>query len=354
MKPFPPPPFRPQGRLGAWCLLALGLATLPVGAAPQAELALPRNRYRNGDETLRAFATVAAQTRDSIVKLNVDGETMALGTVVGTNGLVLTKASELKPGKLTAWLARGGEVEAALLTTDEEHDVALVRVPAPQLRPIQWTIEEVTLGQWAITPGIVEVPHAVGVISTLPRRIRPPRAFMGVQFDPISTEARIEQILPGLGAEAAGLRAGDVIQALNHIAVTNREHAVAIIRELRDGQAVAVRVLRGDQQINAEVRLKTPGPQDALSDAPASARTARLTGAVSQRAEGFESVIQHDAVLAPWLCGGPLVNLDGRAMGLNIARAGRVATYALPARTVRKILAELLARAGTPAPTPRP
>ena len=37
-------------------------------------------------------------------------------------------------------------------------------------------------------------------------------------------------------------------------------------------------------------------------------------------------------MLQPWLCGGPLVNLDGEAIGLNIARAGRVTTYALPAR----------------------
>jgi serine protease Do len=46
-------------------------------------------------------------------------------------------------------------------------------------------------------------------------------------------------------------------------------------------------------------------------------------------------------VLRPWLCGGPLVNLDGKAIGLNIARAGRVTTYALPARLVKRILDNL-------------
>ncbi len=40
--------------------------------------------------------------------------------------------------------------------------------------------------------------------------------------------------------------------------------------------------------------------------------------------------------------GGPVVNLDGRAMGLNIARADRTAAYAIPAETLRKVVADLL------------
>jgi S1-C subfamily serine protease len=35
------------------------------------------------------------------------------------------------------------------------------------------------------------------------------------------------------------------------------------------------------------------------------------------------------------------VNLDGKAIGLNIARAGRVTTYALPAKLVKRILDNL-------------
>src|SRR5690348_7648568 len=55
---------------------------------------LPKYRFRIGEETLSAFEPISAATRHSIVKLNVNGETVALGAVVDTNGLVLTKASE--------------------------------------------------------------------------------------------------------------------------------------------------------------------------------------------------------------------------------------------------------------------
>ena len=43
-------------------------------------------------------------------------------------------------------------------------------------------------------------------------------------------------------------------------------------------------------------------------------------------------------------CGGPLVDLDGRAVGLNIARADRTATYAIPAGKLKSLLGEMLPR----------
>ena len=41
-------------------------------------------------------------------------------------------------------------------------------------------------------------------------------------------------------------------------------------------------------------------------------------------------------------CGGPLVDLEGRVLGINIARAGRVESYALPASVVRETVDRLL------------
>src|SRR6266700_2362212 len=87
---------------------ALGLALLVQVASAQdalSFLSLSRDQFRSGEEMLRAFAPVSAATRYSIVKFRVDGKTVALGAIVDTNGLALSKASELKKGKLTCWLA---------------------------------------------------------------------------------------------------------------------------------------------------------------------------------------------------------------------------------------------------------
>jgi len=73
----------------------------------------------------------------------------------------------------------------------------------------------------------------------------------------------------------------------------------------------------------------------------------RLGTELSERAEGFQMALQHDTVLQPWQCGGPLVNLDGKAIGLNIARAGRTASYALPASLVQQIISGFRTRPQT-------
>jgi len=340
----PRPVFLPCRWLPA---LALALACLiPIASAQEPDLSpmLPRNRFRNGEETLRAFAPVSEATRHSIVKLNVDGATVALGVVVDTNGLALTKASELKAGKLTCWLATEQEVEAQLLGSDAEEDVALVRVHAQGLKPIRWAAGEVSVGQWAITPGIAETPHAVGIISALPRRIRPQRAFIGVRFDSTTSLPKVEVLLAGLSAEKAGLKPGDIIVAVNSAPVTNREQVVEILRDFGEGQTVKLRLQRAAAQFDAELKMMVPRSGELGPGSYFEQQLGRLEGEVSQRAEGFERALEHDTVLPPWLCGGPLVNLDGRAIGLNIARAGRVTTYALPASLVQRILEKLKAR----------
>jgi hypothetical protein len=45
----------------------------------------------------------------------------------------------------------------------------------------------------------------------------------------------------------------------------------------------------------------------------------------------------------------PLVNLDGKGIGLYIARASRVSTYSLPARLVKRILDTLTPKPKTAA-----
>src|SRR5262249_10672095 len=151
-------PLSSRSLRAGWMLAALGLLALTCAAPPATGQGtdseppqLPRSRFRSGDDTLKAFAPVVAATRFSIVKLNVNGETVALGAVVDTNGLVLTKASELKAGKLTCWLANDQEAPAEVRGVDEDDDVALVRVQAQGLKPIQWAATDVAVGQWAIT-----------------------------------------------------------------------------------------------------------------------------------------------------------------------------------------------------------
>ena len=68
-------------------------------------------------------------------------------------------------------------------------------------------------------------------------------------------------------------------------------------------------------------------------------------GPFSDRRWGFATVIPNDLPLAPADCGGPLVDIDGRCLGVNIARALRVASYALPPRLVQETIEKIRAQA---------
>ena len=306
---------------------------------------LSRDYFKNGSETLLAFEPISRATRDSVVKIDLDGNTVALAAVIDASGLAVTKASEIKEGKLTAWLAIGKEVEVQLIAKDEENDLALVKVNAKKLKPIQWATDETSVGQWVVTPGIAETPQAVGIVSVPPRKIPPPRAFIGVVLDFKSPDAKIAQIMAGLGAEAAGLKPGDVVLKVNDAPVKEGQELVKTLRTFREGQSVKVRVQRGEEEFDATIKMMAPKPEGGGRGFDRAARMNQMGSVTSQRAEGFDLAIQHDTVLQNWQCGGPLMNLDGKAVGLNIARAGRVASYALPGSVVRPAIARLQAQA---------
>ena len=310
--------------------------------APAARLS--REYFKSGSETLLAFEPVSRATRDSVVKIDLDGNTVALAAVIDASGLAVTKASEIKEGKLTAWLAIGKEIEVQLIAKDEENDLALLKVNAKNLKSIQWATDEISVGQWVVTPGIAETPQAVGIVSVPPRKIPPPRAFIGVVLDFKSPDAKIAQIMAGLGAEAAGLKPGDVVLKVNDAPVKEGQELVKTLRQFREGQSVKVRVQRGDEEFDATIKMMALKTERGGRGFDRAARMNQMGSITSQRAEGFDLAIQHDTVLQNWQCGGPLMNLDGKAVGLNIARAGRVASYALPSSVVRPAIVRLQAQ----------
>jgi serine protease Do len=334
----------------AFILLTLTLVRSVLAQDMTDYPALPRALYRSGRVVLDSFAPISAQTRNSIVEFNVNGSPVALGAVVDASGLTLTKASEITAGKLTCWLAAGREVEAQLLAVDDDDDVALVRVKAKGLQPVRWATDQVAEGQWVITPCLADTPLAVGIISTLPHRVRSQqqRALIGVWFDPHATRPIVLRLSPGFGAEKAGVKPGDIIVGVDGKSVTNREQVVDILQDFRGGQTVRMRLQREQKEFDQVIELMTPKPGEIEYESYADERENRLSGDVSLRSEGFDQALEHDTVLEPWQCGGPLVNLEGKAIGLNIARASRVATYALPASLARQIVARLKAKAEKP------
>ncbi len=339
------------GRMLPLLLLAVSVLTRTSHAqnSSNRSATLGEDRFKSGALTLAAFSSATDAARHSIVRIDLDGKTVALGTVVEASGLIITKASELKDGKLTCKLANHTEIDAELVARDDDNDVALVKVKATSLTPIRWVSEEASVGQWVVTPGTEKTPEAVGIVSVPPRKILPKRALIGVLLTNAAV-AKIVEVTEGLGAEKAGLKPGDIILAVNDTKIKNRDELTTTLRHFREGQTVKLRVQRETEEFDASVRMMLPKPETGFRGFNRQERMNRLGGEISQRSEGFELAVQHDTVLQPWQCGGPLLNLDGQAIGLNIARAGRVASYALPAALLAHIIDDLKAQTRKTAP----
>jgi serine protease Do len=147
---------------------------------------------------------------------------------------------------------------------------------------------------------------------------------------------KIADITPGSGAAKAGLRIDDIILAINGTEVRDSESLLAILGKTKPGDKVKLKVRRGDEELEPEATLgKRPAmTRDDFQNS--------LGSELSTRRSGFPRVVQHDSVLRPIDCGGPLVDLDGRVIGINLARAGRTESFAVPAETVQPLLKELM------------
>jgi serine protease Do len=216
------------------------------------------------------------------------------------------------------------------------------------LPTITWAdADDETVGSWVVTTGLEQDPVAIGVLSVGPRKISAPSGALGVQLSSDDDAARIAQVMAGSAAERAGMKAGDIVVQVNDKAIKGRQELVDTIRGFMPGEVVHLKLKRDDDEVKLTVTL---GSLSALVHGDRAEFQNNLGGPLSERRAGFPSVIQHDTVLRPSDCGGPLVNLDGQVVGINIARAGRVESYALTAEVVRGALKDLMS--GRLAPSP--
>jgi serine protease Do len=100
---------------------------------------------------------------------------------------------------------------------------------------------------------------------------------------------------------------------------------------------VTVKIKRGDEQVELKATLDKRPASSARADFQN-----RMGSELSGRRTGFPVFLQHDTVIKPIDCGGPLVDLDGKVIGVNIARAGRVESYAIPSEAVLPLMYDLM------------
>ena len=296
---------------------------------------------RDEPSMLDVLTSATWDAGDWVVRIMSDGEQVSLGLIVDESGLVFTKASEIDPRNesLEVVTASGLSIKARPLAIDGKLDLLLLELP-----PGNWTPapigqdHSIEAGTILISAGPDAQPISFGICELDTYRSdlsRNDRAFLGVGSVPLDSQeggAVIQQVVPGSSASRAGIRTGDVLLSIDQQSLRGRDALIRVLSGYRAGDTIEISRRRGDVRDVIRTRLGYRNFSAFENEVGNSA--SRL----NRHDTGFGDVIQHDGLLLPNQCGGALVDLSGRFIGMNIARSDRTKSFALNGAVIRTAL----------------
>ncbi len=296
---------------------------------------------RDEPSMLNVLTSATWDAGDWVVRIMSGGQQISLGLIVDESGLVLTKASEIDPRNesIEVGTASGLLIKARPLALDGKLDLLLLQLP-----PGDWTaapIDEdhsidagtilISAGPdaQAISFGICELDTYKSDLSFYDR------AFLGVGSTPLDSReggAMIQQVVPGSSASRSGIRTGDIILSIDQKPLRGRDALIKALSGYRAGDTIEISRRRGELVDVIRTRLGYRNFSAFENE------VGNFASRVNRHDTGFGEVIQHDGLLLPNQCGGALVDLGGRFIGMNIARSDRTKTFALPGAVIRSAL----------------
>ncbi|MDR1493805.1 MAG: trypsin-like peptidase domain-containing protein [Planctomycetaceae bacterium] len=281
----------------------------------------------------------------------------ALGLIISSDGFIVTKASEIADRKGIQCLlkidGREERIPASVVGVDRQNDVALLKIekkglPAVDLESAGKTSAKIPVGALVITPVLnpeqttehsSKLSAVLGAVSISERSIPSEALSLGVTLasHDFVKGARVLQILGRSPAAIAGVRQNDVVTHINDKTLEDSIDLIDAIHAAEEDKALNLTIQRGEKTLHLTVTI---GSEKELAERRNAMNQGGPIG-TSRVRDGFPKIIQHDSVLRPTDCGSPLVALDGKVIGVNIARAGRTETYAVPLEQIRQIAEKL-------------
>jgi S1-C subfamily serine protease len=294
---------------------------------------LPPEQRTNGRQTLAAveklkpFTTACAARIETLL-----GRAVCAATIVGEDGYLLLKASEVPElGKVRVHFSDGRKADLREVHRETSLDLLLAQaVGITGLRAVSFgAARPLTMGQWLCSVAHSGKETRIGIVSAKIRRIPGTGAALGIRMDekkpPAGKGVRIVGIASESPAEAAGLQEDDVLITVAGEKVTELSRVHDIVKRRQPGEVIDIQFLRQNKEESCRVRLasRTKVLQNWEGEDFAN-------GGISLRTDNFPEVLQHDIPLFPADMGGPVATLEGKVVGINIARVDRVTTFALP------------------------
>ncbi len=278
------------------------------------------------------LAELEAELDDACVEIISEfgntGSRSIVGTRIRGTEWVVSKSSAV--GQIPTILVDGESLPLSVLYRDPAVDLVLLKAPSVQEHGIEFGAGalEHSVGAFLLSPshdsgGVVSIVGSPAFRS----QQRYSRGYLGVVPKTYQKNkgALLSEVTRDGAAERAGLHAGDIITKLNDTIIRSQRDMRAFLFKVDPNSTISATLRRDDDELTKSITLDAP-PE--YSDHAADQMPK------SSRRDGFREVFTHDADLKPDDCGGPLFDLDGSFVGLNIARNSRVRSYALPAEAL--------------------
>lgn len=291
---------------------------------------------KNADQVKESFHDVLAKASQSTVQVIASGTVVAFGTIVDDH-LILTKASQLRSENLRCQYRNTRSFPVELVSELREFDLALLKCRRTLPKVMMRSTAPPEPGSLIASSGLNVWPLAIGVVSCNPTAI-PSEGKLGIQMK--GDLPRVTGLITGSGADTAGILVNDLVKAVNSKPIQTGKELIDIVRGGFPGDILQLTIDRNGDLLEYAVELLRYSQFDeALADFEDF-----IGGQLSERRTGFNRVLQHDTAIRPLHCGGPVVDIHGQFVGINIARAARTSSYLLPAAEVKRALEILQSR----------
>ena len=318
-----------------------------LGFGPGIRDEIPRTS-KHHLSALAEWRPLVEQARQSTVRVLKNDRQVALATIVSADGYALTKASEVVKGDFEVEFGDGRIVAAKVVDEMKAYDLALIKVEATGLVAAKFANTETPVGTLIAAVSTGEDATGLGVISVAARSLdERTKGFLGISMDQNTTPEKgvqIGVIVPEGAAERAGMLIGDIILSINGEEIANFRQLQKLIIGLKPEQKVKVQIERDGKQKELELSL---GSRSEIVkarngfDIRQLDQTAQMGSSLSRNASGYPNAVQSDLALQAEDAGGPVIDVKGNLVGLNIARAERVSTFLIPGKIVNALLTDV-------------
>ena len=334
-------------------IIATGLfaLTLQVSAQYRVRIHEPtREDTQRLDQQASNFFNAAkpavATAAKSTVTVSYRNYRLSYGTAIDSNGHILTKWSEISPAgqQLTITTSDGKKHSALVIGVYKEHDLAILKSSA-NLTPIALKNDAVPeLGEFIALASPNGYARGLGIVSVETRSLlERDKAYLGVEMD-FDIEAHkgilLKDVKRGSAAAKAGLKINDVVLAIDEHKIQGAIEMRNLLQRLEPGSEVTVKYLRDGAKQNTQVQL---GSRAEISNtqrisADRMAKMQSMGTRLNKVRQNFPQVIQSDMPIHPNDVGAPVVDLDGKVIGIAIARSSRIKTFVIPSKTILELL----------------